>query len=148
MPVRWVINPVVIVENVDDDTGKLNGMTYRAAKVSTLIDPGTGEHYAESSAIDDWIEWCVSRVRGSDFSPMDEDGEMKMLLEYADDDEALDKTLKTAGMDAAKVADMKADIEVKGADAQYITEDSKVVNVLDTLLAQIAPHFNARETKA
>lgn len=147
MSIRWVINPVVIIENLDDDTGKPNGLMYRGAKVATLIDPATGRYYAESSAIGD-DNWCVSRVRGIDFSPIDADIEMKTLLEYVDADGVLDKTLKQAGMNVIEVSDAKMDITLKGGYALDITEDSKVGLLLDRFIGQIALGIRASEMKA
>jgi len=144
MAVRFVISSIVIVDNPDDDTGKPTGLTYRVAKVATLIDPATGRYYWTSAAMTD-TDWCMCRVRGGDFTPIDADSEIKTILEHADDEKVLDITLKTFGMDAAKVADIKTDIAGKGEDATSITEDSTIGVMLDTLLKAVAPGLDVRD---
>lgn len=144
MPIRWVICPVVKVTWTDPETGALLG-GFRAPKVATLIDPARDKPYEHSSAIDT-AEWCVSAVRGQDFSALDADKEIVNLLEtdYAQTEDLLDQTPTALGWSTGKANSLKAVLASHGASVVGLAPDSPLGDWLDRLCEAVHPSFKAR----
>ena len=145
MGTRWVLCPVVTIQT---DNG-----IYRAPKVALFVDPGKpprsdvdeetglavshGRGYNRSSVIGAF-DWCVCYVRGSDWTPLDQDAEIVTLVQ---DGEPLDASPKSLGWTAQRLDQLKQTIDAKRGNVQALAQSSPLYEFIVALGQRIRPDF-------
>ena len=146
MPIRWVISPRVLVQPINEITGLVD-MPYFAAKVAILIDAGTGGPYKHSSAISTG-NFCLSFVRGADFSAINSDSDCINLLErdYEDAEKILTRTLLEDGWTQLRLNRLKTRLENRGVDTTGLTRDTTFREILRRMGNRIVQRFKPEST--
>ncbi len=133
---RWVICPVVTVDgsrmpklSIITDSGR--PLAFEEDGITPILRPFLHSSIISSEA------WCVSLVKGVDFTNLDKDPEIVPLFEgddYADTDRRfIEKTLNERGWDTGKLDELKTKLSVKGEDGAGLTLTSSYKEVIHKL---------------
>jgi hypothetical protein len=137
MPGRWVLNPVVLLDITDAETGQVIEQT-RIAKAGALIEPGRGKRYQHVSIIDA-PNYALTFVKAVDFSALDADSQIINLFEGNVNAlrDWLDETPNTLGWNAARMTRIRNRLAARGIDTTELTMNSTIEQILDRVAGVI-----------
>ena len=152
MPIRWVICPVI-------ETVMLDGTPLRYPKVEAIRDAAYPEWQTTDdegnlvtkfiglghSSVIELSNWCLSFVRGQDFSLLDADVQVINVFEagsdYEDIDSFLANTPRSLNWKTSKVNRIKDKLLNYGVDLTGITLDTPLWQILQRVGQRIRSDF-------
>lgn len=143
MPYRWMLCPIVEIEDVDPEFGTKH--SFRAPKISAHLEPGRNKRYQFAAIIG--RDFALCKVKADDFTPLLADGEILDLFEV-DQDLDLGKTPRQLFWSRTKRWRLSMLWRIAGIDGTGLeTGDASIQQLLQSVRDAIGAKGDVRQLR-